>query len=318
MELILILAGLAALLISGDLLVRGAVGVARALAVPPLIVSLTIVAFGTSAPELFVATRSVLSGAPGIALGAIAGSNVANLLLVIGLPALFHTISTSAAGLRQHAGALMIATAVYAGFVYGRGGLDQTSGAILLAGIFAYVAYLWIRAARGARVDPVIHEADHYADGERVTVATLLYLISGIVGLPLAAGLLTDNAASLAAAAGVRAELIGLTIVAVGTSLPELATVLVAALRGRGEVALGSVIGSNIFNIFAVGGAAGLAGGGGFDAQMRSIEIPFMLAATLAVALAVFLRRDIGRPAGLAMLLAYAAFIALSARNAFP
>lgn len=310
-EFAMIAVGLAVILMSGDLLVRGAAAAARALSIPTLIVSLTVVAFGTSAPELFVAGESVLVGNPGIAVGTIVGSNIANLLLVLGLPAIIHPISVAPEGLRRHAVALLIATAVFAAFAYLRGGIDVVAGAILFAGIIAYVGYMWIRIRSGARDDPVLDEVEDYAGEGRLGTKTLFYIVAGLVGLPVGASLLIEHGASAAAALGVREELIGLTLVAVGTSLPELATVLVAALRKKCDVVIGSVVGSNIFNLFAVGGVAGLVGGAGFDAQTLSLEIPVMLAATLAIAAFIYSGRNIGRGAGVLLILAYAAFIAI-------
>jgi cation:H+ antiporter len=315
-EIALVAVGLAVILMSGDLLVRGAVAAARGLKIPALIVSLTIVAFGTSAPEMFVAAEAVLLGNPGIAVGAIVGSNIANLLLVLGLPALVHPIATRSAGLRKHAVALLVATAVIAAIAYLRGGLDRMTGAVLFAGIIAYVGYMWLRIARGARDDPVVDEVEEYAGDGRLGARTLMFIGAGLLGLPLGANLLIEHGAKAAAELGVRDELIGLTLVAVGTSLPELATVLVAALRRKCDVVLGSVVGSNIFNIFAVGGVAGLVGGARFDAETLAFEIPAMLAATLAVAAFIYARRDIGRLAGALLLLAYGAFIAILAMNA--
>lgn len=309
----LIALGLAVILMSGDLLVRGAVAAAQALKIPTLIVSLTIVAFGTSAPELVVAAESVLTGNPGIAVGTIVGSNIANLLLVLGLPALIYPISSKSPGLRQHAVALLIATAAFALFAYLRGGLDQVSGAFLFAGIIAYIGYMWIRVARGARDDPVVDQVEEYGDDAKLSAKTLMYIAAGLLGLPLGANLLIQHGASAAADLGVRQELIGLTLVAVGTSLPELATVLVAAFRRKCDVVLGSVVGSNIFNIFAVGGVAGLVGGAKIGKETLAFEIPVMLGATLVVALFIYSRRSIGFLPGVVLLLAYAVFIAILA-----
>lgn len=315
-EFALIAVGLAVILMSGDLLVRGAVAAARALEVPTLIVSLTVVAFGTSAPELFVAGNSVLAGNPGIAVGAIVGSNIANLLLVLGLPAIIYPISVGSAGLGRHVAALLAATGAFAALAYLRGGMDPPAGAGLFAGIVAYVGYLWLRVRGGANDDPVLDRVEEYAGEARLSARTLIFIVGGLIGLPVGASLLIENGASLAAAFGVREELIGLTLIAVGTSLPELATVLVAAFRKRCDVVLGSVVGSNIFNILAVGGVAGLLGGARFDAATLSFEIPVMLAATLAIAAFIYARRDIGRSAGLLLLLAYAAFVAILAFDA--
>jgi cation:H+ antiporter len=316
LDFLFTLLGLAVLLIGGDLLVRGAVGIAAAMRVPALFVSLSIVAFGTSAPELVTAVTSVLEGAPGLALGNIIGSNVANVLLVLGAPALLYPISAQAPGLRRHAVVLLAATAAFAAIAYVGGALDAPTGVGLLVGIAAYVAVLAIAARRGAAPDPVVDDVAQFGgESQRHIGAALLYLCAGLIGLPVGAHLLVDNGAGLAAAAGVRQELIGLTVFAIGTSLPELATVAAAALHKKSDVAIGSVLGSNIFNLLAVGGAAGLAGGAAFSAASLRIDLPAMAAAALALSIFVFMRRDIGRAAGVVFLGGYAAFLAALAAS---
>lgn len=312
-EIVLIVLGLALLLIAGDLLVRGAVGLAAAVNVPALIISLTIVAFGTSAPELFVTVQAVLTGNDGIALGNIIGSNIANVLLVLGLPAIIYPISTHVAGLRRHMVFMLTATAAFVAAAYVTGYIDTTIGAGLFAGIVAYVTYMWVRARGGASADPVIDEVEEYQDANGLSAKVLLFIAGGIIGLPLGAHLLVSNGASLAYGLGVREEVIGLTIVAFGTSLPELATVAAAALHRKSDVAIGGIIGSNIFNILAVGGAAGLAGTAVFNPASLQGELPVMVFATLALSFFVATRRDIGRLAGFSMFVLYGGFIALLA-----
>jgi cation:H+ antiporter len=314
---LLILLGLAVLLVGGDLLVRGAVGLATSMRIPPLLVSLTIIAFGTSAPELVVSVTSVLSHQPGIAIGNIIGSNIANVLLVLGLPALVYPISAHVPGLRRHGVAMLIATAAFAGVAYYYGALQQTVGAVLFACIILYVLFLALMARKTRGQDPVVDEVAEYAVGAKDNIgATILYIIAGLIGLPVGAHLLVTSGSSLAAELGVRAELIGLTIVAFGTSLPELATVVAAAFHKKSDVAIGNVVGSNIFNIFAVGGAAGLAGVAPFGAESLRLDLPAMIAAALALAFFIFARRDIGRLTGLLFVLAYVGFIAVAATAA--
>ncbi|MEX0644781.1 MAG: calcium/sodium antiporter [Parvularculaceae bacterium] len=309
--LALIIAGLIVLLIAGDLLVRGAVGLATALKIPTLIVSLTIVAFGTSAPELFVSISAVMAGNAGIALGNIIGSNIANIFIVLGLPALIYPISAHVDGLARHGAIMVIATALFAGIAYLNGAIDAKTGAMLFGGIILYIAYMWVRTSRGATKDPLIDEVAEFAAGAGTGGRSLVYIVAGLVGLPLGAHLLVTNAAALAAEFGIRQEVIGLTIISIGTSLPELATVIAAAVHRKADVALGNVVGSNIFNILAVGGAAGLVGTAEFSEASLAIDIPVMAAAALIAAFYIFLRRDIGRLSGLLMCALYAGFIAL-------
>ncbi len=310
-DAVLIMLGLAVVLVGGDLLVRGAVGLANAARVPALLVSLTIIAFGTSAPELVVSVTAVLEKSPGIAIGNIVGSNIANILLVLGLPALAYPMTTNVAGLKRHAFVLLAATAAFAAVAYGPGALTRATGAALFTGIFGYVVFLAFMARKSHSHDPVIDEVAEYSDGGKTALGpALAYLIAGLIGLPVGANILVEHGSAFAESLGARPEFIGLTVLAIGTSLPELATVAAAAVRKRSEVAIGNIVGSNIFNLLAVGGATGLAGGAPFGDASRAFELPVMVAVSAAMAAFIFLRRDIGRVTGLVFLAAYAAFIA--------
>lgn len=315
-QIAFLILGLAVLLVAGDLLVRGAVSLAAALKIPALLVSLTIVAFGTSAPELVVTVQAVISGNDGIALGNIIGSNIANIFLVLGLPAIVYPVTTHVPGLRRHAVTMLVATAAFLAAAYGPGEIGTKIGAGLFACILLYVAYMWMRAAKGNADDPILDEVEEYQESAGVNLKTIGFLAAGLIGLPLGAHLLVDNAAKLAMDIGVREELIGLTIVAFGTSLPELATVFAAALHKKSDVAIGGVVGSNIFNIFAVGGAAGLAGTAVFDPDSLTLDLPIMAISALALAVFVITRKDIGRLTGCLFTSAYIGFILLLAKNA--
>ena len=308
--------GLAILLVAGDILVRGAVSLAAALNIPALLVSLTIVAFGTSAPELVVTVQAVISGNDGIALGNIIGSNIANIFLVLGLPAIIYPVTTHVIGLRRHAVTMLIATAAFLAAAYFPGEIGTKIGAGLFACILAYVAYMWVRASSGRADDPILDEVEEYQTGRGITLKTILFLVIGLVGLPIGAQLLVNSGAGLAMDLGVREELIGLTIVAFGTSLPELATVFAGALHKKSDVAIGGVIGSNIFNIFAVGGAAGLAGTAVFDPDSLRLDLPVMALAAIVLSAFVITRKDIGRITGLLFTAGYIGFILLLAKNA--
>lgn len=316
-EVLLVVSGLAILLIAGDLLVRGAVGLAAAMKIPALIISLTIVAFGTSAPELVVTVQAVVTGNDGIALGNIIGSNIANVFLVLGLPAIIYPVTTHVIGLRRHAVVMLIATAAFCAAAYiPPGHINTPIGTGLFCGILAYVLYMLVRALRSPEREPVIDEVEEYIADDKISIKTILYVVAGLIGLPLGAHLLVTNGSILAAGIGVREEVIGLTIIAFGTSLPELATVIAAAVHKKSDVAIGGIIGSNIFNIFAVGGAAGLAGTAVFDPASLRFDIPIMIFAATILAAFVFTRRDISRLAGILMLLIYVGFIYVLAESA--
>ncbi len=305
----LVAAGLALLIVAGDILVRGAVNLATMLKISPLIVGLTIVAFGTSAPELMVTLQAVSSGNYEIAMGNIIGSNIANVLLVLGLPALIYPFITKLPGLKQDAVALVLGTGAFLYFVYGRGTLDSLSAMVLLGLILCYIISLFFRARKSSGAEVVLDEIEEYTDGKGLVWKTPLFLLIGLVGLPLGAKLLVDNGSTLAAMLGVRQELIGLTIVAVGTSLPELATVVAAALRKQADVAVGNVVGSNLFNLLFVGGAAGLVGNSYFSFVTRVIDIPVMVASTLLLVFLILAHRPIYRPLGVGMFILYVGYI---------
>ena len=254
-DLLRIVLGLGLLLLAGDVLVRGAVNAALRLGVPALIVSLTVVAFGTSAPELLVSIRALQDGAPGIALGNVVGSNIANVLLVLGVPALISGIAVNWGARKSYAMMLGVTAVFIAGAFLGP--IGPLHGALYLA-ILAAILWDQGREAMMHRSSPVAVELEELegADPEMRWWKILLFLALGLVGLPLGSDLLVDGAVAIATVLGVSDAVIGLTLVAVGTSLPELATTVVAAIRRQADVALGNVIGSNIFNLLAIIGIA--------------------------------------------------------------
>jgi cation:H+ antiporter len=314
-DILLVGLGLLLLLGGGEALVRGAVSLARLAGVPALLIGLTVVAFGTSAPELVVSVQAVLSGDNGIAIGNIVGSNIANVLMVLGLPALIAPIALTSPGLRRHALVMLLATAAFAYVIYGYQTLDTVAGATFLVLIGIYILYIGINAMRPDSPDAklleseVIDDLDEHAETKGGVLKTVLFVVIGLIGLPLGGSLLVSSGSDLAADLGVREELIGLTVVAFGTSLPELATVIAAARKGEAEVAVGNVIGSNIFNILFVGGAAGLAGTTIFSVDTRLVDMPVMIAAALLLAVLVFQRARLGRLLGLLFAAGYIAYI---------
>lgn len=309
-HIIFIIMGLGLLIVAGDLLVRGAVALASKLNVPTLLISLTIVAFGTSAPELVVTVGSVTSGETGIAMGNIIGSNIANILLVLGLPAIIAPIAMTLPGVRRHATVMLVATALFAGFCYVQQKIDFVAGAVMMAGIVAYVIYIGQRAMAGkAETEAVLDEVEEYQELAGAGWKIPTFIIAGLVGLPIGAQLLVDNGAALAEQLGVRDALIGLTIVAFGTSLPELATVVAAALKRHADVAVGNIVGSNIFNLLFVGGAAGLIGVSPIDATTRGVDLPVMIGTALLLALLIYSKTTISRLLGGLMTAVYIGYI---------
>lgn len=316
--LALLVAGIVVLIVSGDWLVRGAAALARHWGVPALIVGLTIVAFGTSAPELVVSIQAVLSGASQLASGNVVGSNIANVFLALGAPALIMAIPTNMPGVGRNALVALAATLIFILLAFLGNPLEIWQGAILFGGILIYLIWMF-RLGRSGTDDPILNEMtdiDEGSDG----LPTNLYLsaafvLIGIVGLAFGGDLIVKNAVQIAAYLNISETIVGLTIVAIGTSLPEVATVLVAAYRGHSEVAIGNVLGSNVFNIFAVMGASALAGPVIIERQLFFFDLWVMLAAMLALVAYIGTRHAIGRKTGAVFLLVYIFYIAAVVRN---
>ena len=309
---LLLVAGVILLLWAGDWLVRGAAALAGKWGIPPLIVGLTIVAFGTSAPELVVSIQAVLSGASELAIGNVVGSNIANVLLVLGVPALVLAIPTNVAGVARNAFVALLATIILIVLMFFPGPLVFWQGAVLFGGIVIYLIWMFGLAKSGAD-DPALHDIAHVDEMEGMPKnmgVTIFFILFGIVGLAFGGNLIVENATIIASSLGVSQAMIGLTIVAIGTSLPELATVVVAAWRGQTDMAIGNVLGSNVFNIFAVMGAAAMTGPIHIPDGFLVFDVWVMLAAMVALMMYVLRRTPISRKTGIIFLVGYALFIA--------
>ncbi len=313
-----LLFGITILIVAGDVLVRGSASLAKSWGVAPLIIGLTVIALGTSAPELVVSIGAVLKGAPGLATGNIIGSNTANMLLVLGIPAIILPITTTAPGTRRNVSIAIIATIIFYLMALG-GHIVFWQGALLFALIVIYLVYLFIHAKSGDEIAPDIAElADvEHMDGLPKRAGMIaLFIAIGVIGLPIGGHLVGSNAITIASNFGISNAIIGLTIVAIGTSLPELVTSVIAALRGHSELAVGNAFGSNIFNIFAVGGASAMTGTLPIDAALLRLDLPVMLSAAILVAILVFARRPIGRVSGIVLFLAYAGYLSFTVMSA--
>lgn len=315
---LLLVVGIVVLIISGDYLVRGAAALARHWGIPALIVGLTVVAFGTSAPELVVGIQAVMKGAGELASGNVVGSNIANVLLALGLPAMIMAIPTNMPGVGRNALVAMFATLIFIVLAFLGNPLQMWQGAILFTGIILYLVWMFRLAKQGAD-DPILAEMTEIEEGEDGLPTNIaisgLFVLGGFIGLILGGNLIVDNAVLIATVMGIDETIIGLTIVAIGTSLPEVATVIVAAYRGHSEVAIGNVLGSNIFNLFAVMGASAMAGPVGIAPQLKVFDFWVMLVAMITLLLFIMTRRPIGRRAGLALFVGYILYLcALTSR----
>jgi len=315
-DIVLLIVGFVLLIAAGDALVRGAVALSLRLGMPAVIVSATVVAFGTSAPELLISVNAALEGAAGIALGNVVGSNIANVLLVLGVPAMIAPIAGCGSDAHRNLYFMIGATAVFSGFVM-MGTLPQWGGVVLIAITLVMVAdsvYSGMRADSPEHAAAIEAELVELEDVDPFMAPWKVGLLigAGLIGLPFGAQMLVDGAQGIATRLGVSEALIGLTVIAIGTSLPELATTVMAALRQQADVVIGNVVGSNIFNITAIIGAAALVTPLEIPTEILERDIWVMLAATLVLVPYVLLCRRIGRISGLIFLGTYILFIYLA------
>lgn len=311
MDLLYVAAGLVILLVAGDALVKGAVSFSLRLGVPAFIVSLTIVAFGTSAPELLIAVKAALEGAPGLALGNVIGSNIANVLLVLGVPAAFWGLNTKTCETARNYVYSLVATVIFIGLCF-LGPLHVWHGVVLLALLALMLGEALFSAAKQRRMrdrDPLFDRAQIDPDTFTPKWQVAALLLVGLAGLPLGADLLVSGAVSIAGKLGVDEAIIGLTLVALGTSLPELATTVMAAYRKQADVALGNVIGSNMFNLLGIIGVASFFGPLGVASKFLLSDLWIMLAATLVLAPFALLKLNLGKSWGVLFVTCYIAYI---------
>jgi cation:H+ antiporter len=302
----LFLLGLVVLVAGAEALVRGAVRIARALGVSPFVVGFTLVGFGTSAPELVVSLSAALNDSPELALGNVVGSNIANVGLILGIAAVIRPLAAKMRLLRVEV-PVMIAASLLLWYLCRDNVLGRIDGAVLLGGFLVLAVYMY----RTAREEPpeVKEEVGLTAAVHmRVWVAALLVVI-GMVGLIGGAHLMVTAAVSMAKALGVSEWLIGLTIVAVGTSLPEVAATAAAAFRGESDIALGNVVGSNLFNILLILGTTVLVKPMGVSDAAINREIPVMIGFAVLMIVVAANGMVVRRWEGVLLLAAYAAFL---------
>ncbi|MGB0893179.1 MAG: calcium/sodium antiporter [Parashewanella sp.] len=239
-----ILGGFIILTLGAEVLVRGASSIALKLGVTPLIIGLTIVAFGTSAPELAVSLKSAIAGNSGIALGNVIGSNIANVGLILAITALIRPIKVQSQIIKRDVPLMIFVTLLFWGLLLD-GELGFIDGAILTSVLIGYLVYSYIDAKKTGNIEEI-------PEGNYHPIISIVFILSGI-GMLVGGGIVfVDGAVDLAKLFGISEIIIGLTVVAIGTSMPELATSVVAALKGESDIALGGVVGSNMFNILAV------------------------------------------------------------------
>ena len=352
---LLVVTGLAALTVGGDALVEGAAGLAHRLGLPPLVVGITIVSFGTSAPELAVAVVAALEGSPDLAVGNVFGSNVFNVLVAAGAAAVVAPLTLSPTLWKRELPLVLLATLLVMGLGLSDGELARWEGAVLLALLVSYVGWILARAIAGKEQVPLDDDEDAELDAELkpavlASAGAVLALVFGaephwavggialgailIVGLTFAARrvpvtpllvlalllglgmlmagseLLVDGASTLAYQLGVSEAVVGLTVVAIGTSAPELATTISAARAGESDLALGNALGSNLFNLLCVLGAASFITPVAFSERFLLADGWVAFAATLVLVPFCFRDRVLGRRRGMVLVALWAAYTA--------
>lgn len=303
--------GLILLLGGGEALVKGSVVVARRLGVSPLLIGLTLVGFGTSTPELVASLRAALIGSPGIAIGNVVGSNVANILLILGLSAVIVPLATTKEAFRRD-GAVLIGVSLLMLAVVLLGRIGRETGLAFLGLLAAYTVYTYLSERRtyGAAARVREAEAEEAMPRRELPLWTAALLAAGgIAAVVLGANLLIGAAVEIARAAGLPEVVIGLTLVAVGTSLPELATSIMAAARREADVAFGNIVGSSIFNVLGIAGVTAVVAPIPVPPEIARLDVWIMLAAALFLVLFATTGWRVQRWEGGALLAAYAAYL---------
>ena len=293
-QVFILLVSLVVLVWSADKFVFGASSLARNLGISPMIIGLTIVAMGSSAPEMMVAATASLQGNPNTAIGNAIGSNITNIALVLGITALLQPLTVSSSTIKREIPLILAVTAL-AYWMLADYNFSFTEGLILIIGFFAYIITLLVITLKHSKTapidDPMILEAESDVPEAVATNKSVFWLILGMIFLPLSAHYLIGSAEFIARSFGISDLVIGLTVIAIGTSLPELAASIASIMKKENDLALGNIIGSNIFNILAVLSLTGLIAPGDIDHAAATRDAPFMLAVTLLLFLLCFTRK---------------------------
>ena len=312
MTYVYLIAGLVLLVAGAEVLVRGAAKLAAQFGIPPLVIGLTVVAFGTSAPDTAVSVQSALNGSGDLAIGNVVGSNIANVLLILGVTALVAPLVVSRQLIRLDVPIMIGASLVTFGLAWD-GELSRFDGALLFAGVLAYTGFLIYSARKDKGGDDDEFAKEFGLDEAPKPYAWAINLgliIAGLVLLVVGSNFLVEGAVTLARALGISELVIGLTVVAVGTSLPELATSILAAIKGERDIAVGNIVGSNIFNLLCVLGLASMVAPAAIAVSPNALafDFPVMIAVAIACLPIFFSGYRINRWEGLLFLGYYVAY----------
>ncbi len=309
LALLHVFGGIVWLVLGGDVLVRGAMSLAARARVSPLAVGVTVVALGTSAPELVVSLRATLVGLPDLALGNVVGSNIANVLMVVGLPAIIYPMNCAHPGARADGRIMLFASALFF-LLCAMGPLGRGHGLALMVALVLFLIHVVGTSRPDPDVVPQSKEMDRILGLPTSPHLIVAFIVFGGLALPLGAELLIRGAVAISERLGVSNAVVGLTVIAVGTSLPELATTLVAAVKREAELAVGNVIGSNVLNILAIMGITTLASPHRIQvpATFMRLHLPVMLAAALILTYQTERGRTVSRALGVALFAGYVLF----------
>lgn len=314
MTYLLLIIGSVFLLGGAEIMVRGAVQIATRFGLSSLLIGMTVVAFGTSAPEMVVSMNAAFAGTPGIALGNVVGSNTANILLILGATCLLTPVLVDPKAVMRDGIMLLAASVFFVGIAL-LGRIESMVGVVMFGALIIYFVNSYYRERNNGSASAKLHEreTEEFKDIKvNMALAWGLFIV-GVGGVILGADMLVKNGSEIARALGVSEEVIGLTIIALGTSLPELATSVVAALRGHTDVAVGNIVGSNLFNLLFVAGGVSAVHPLDVPEQIQRFDLWVMLGATIFLFSYLSLGKRFGKTEGVLLLGAYGGYISLQA-----
>lgn len=307
--IVLLIIGLIVLIIGGDYLVRGSSSIALRLHLSPLVVGLTIVAFGTSAPELLISIQSALKGSPDIAMGNVVGSNICNLALVLGITAVVNPVKVQLNSIRVDWPVTM-GSSILLYLMVLEGMLTAVEGIIFVIALIIYIVFIVTNSRKAVKSAKLKLDLPDLPDAPKKQIwKDIFFIIIGCVALFFGSEWFVISAKDLALSLGVEERVVGLTIVALGTSLPELVTAAVASYKGESDLALGNLMGSNIFNILSILGITAIIQPISVHEVILNKDIIWMLMITLMILPLMIVRREVGRGDGTVLLIVYAVYI---------
>jgi cation:H+ antiporter len=304
MEYLWLVLGLIVLIVAGEFLVKGAVGIALKFNISTLVIGMTIVAFGTSAPELLVSIKAALDGHPEISIGNVLGSNIANLALVLGLTTVVLPINVQRSTIRLDWPIMMLATIAFSLFII-NGLIDWWEGVLYIIVLVAFNFFMIKKSSNEVEINDEIEQAN----SNKNFLKNIIFVLIGVAGLAFGANWLLDGAVQIALNFGVSEYIIGATIVAFGTSVPELVTSLVAAFKKQTDISIGNLIGSNIFNLFAVLGITSVVKEIPVSTQVQNEDVFWLLGISFLIFPLMIYNNRINRISGLILVVAYIAYI---------